>query len=79
MSGNRSYQGELPKSESDSGKLPVDADHDALDSDAAKLAGMGYTQDMERSFNKWSLLGGKFSNILFFSSPLISTLVSNSN
>lgn len=59
MSETPPYDGELPKS--DSGKMLVNADQDALsmDSDAAKLAGMGYTQEMERGFSKWSLLGGK--------------------
>lgn len=60
MSDSPPYQGELSKGD---GKIPVGADQDALslDSDAAKLAGMGYTQEMERGFSKWSLLGGKLS------------------
>lgn len=29
----------------------------SFDSDAAKLAEMGYTQELERNFSKWSLLG----------------------
>lgn len=61
MGGDLSYQEELSRSES---KTPAGADHDAPDSDAAKLAGMGYTQEMERGFSKWSLLGGKLSNSL---------------
>lgn len=63
MSGNPPYQDEL--SRSDSKKLPLDADTDAFDSDSAKLAGMGYTQEMERGFSKWSLLGGKLLNSSF--------------
>lgn len=62
MSGDPPYQEEL--SRSDSRKPPVDTDPDGFDSDSAKLAGMGYTQEMERGFNKWSLLGGKFGSSL---------------
>ncbi|KAI9933978.1 hypothetical protein ASPWEDRAFT_35956 [Aspergillus wentii DTO 134E9] len=37
------------------------SDHGDLDADAAKLAEMGYTQDMERNFSVISLLGVAFS------------------
>lgn len=63
MSGDLPYQEELYRIDS---KPPAGVDHDAPDSDAAKLAGMGYTQEMERGFSKWSLLGGKFSNSLTY-------------
>ncbi|KAL0257981.1 choline transporter [Diplodia seriata] len=33
----------------------------AIDADAAKLAEMGYTQDMQRNFSVWSVLGVGFS------------------
>ncbi|PWW73672.1 hypothetical protein C7212DRAFT_284584 [Tuber magnatum] len=33
----------------------------SADSDAVKLAEMGYTQDLERNFSKWSLLGVSFA------------------
>lgn len=56
MSGDLSYQEELSRSDN---KPPASADDDAPDSDAAKLAEMGYTQEMERGFSKWSLLGGE--------------------
>ncbi|KAI5795517.1 amino acid/polyamine transporter I [Geopyxis carbonaria] len=36
-------------------------DHESLDQDAAKLAEMGYTQELERNFSKWSLLGIGFA------------------
>lgn len=62
MSGNIPYQEGLSGSDS---KPPANG-RDTPDSDAAKLAGMGYTQEMERGFSKWSLLGG------WFSLPLIS-------
>ena len=32
-----------------------------MDSDAAKLAEMGYSQDMQRNFSMWSVLGVGFS------------------
>ncbi|KAI9823426.1 MAG: hypothetical protein M1832_002436 [Thelocarpon impressellum] len=39
-----------------------DTDDDKLlDTDAMKLAGMGYTQDMQRNFSVWSVLGVGFS------------------
>ena len=37
------------------------ADLKGLDSDALKLAEMGYTQDMRRDFSVWSVLGVGFS------------------
>ncbi|KAI9817422.1 MAG: hypothetical protein M1827_001031 [Pycnora praestabilis] len=37
------------------------ADAKSLDSDALKLAEMGYTQDMKRNFSVWSVLGVGFS------------------
>ncbi|CCX06689.1 choline transport protein [Pyronema domesticum] len=40
-----------------SGELFADPDNASIDVDAAKLADMGYTQDLERNFSKWSLLG----------------------
>lgn len=52
------YQGDdIPRNEIKS----VDASRDELsvDSDAARLAEMGYTQEMERGFSKWTLLGGE--------------------
>ena len=45
----------------ENGKLsPLDMDVD-VDVDAAKLAEMGYTQDMQRNFSVWSVLGVGFS------------------
>ena len=37
------------------------AESNGLDSDALKLAEMGYTQDMKRNFSVWSVLGVGFS------------------
>ncbi|KAH0613863.1 uncharacterized protein H6S33_005749 [Morchella sextelata] len=54
------YQGDdIPRNEIKS----VDASRDELsvDSDAARLAEMGYTQEMERGFSKWTLLGVSFA------------------
>jgi hypothetical protein len=36
-------------------------DFKAIDEDALKLAEMGYTQDMQRNFSVWSVLGVGFS------------------
>lgn len=63
------YLGELSKGDS---KSPVaDADRDALsvDSDAAKLAEMGYSQEMHRGFSKWTLLGGTFLTLTLLLLP----------
>ena len=47
------------------GRAPSDDDNGAdlkgFDSDALKLAEMGYTQDMKRNFSVWSVLGVGFS------------------
>lgn len=54
------YQGDdLPQNDTKS----VDASRDKLtiDTDAARLAEMGYTQEMERGFSKWTLLGVSFA------------------
>ena len=39
----------------------VPADLKSIDADALKLAEMGYTQDMQRGFSVWSVLGVGFS------------------
>lgn len=39
----------------------VNGDSSSIDQDAMKLAEMGYTQDMQRNFSVWSVLGVGFS------------------
>lgn len=47
--------------ESDRPHSFMEGDVKAIDADAAKLAEMGYTQDMQRNFSVWSVLGVGFS------------------
>ncbi|KAG0641379.1 amino acid permease-domain-containing protein [Tuber brumale] len=54
-------QGEEETTLKDKNSTYFDGDVGSVDSDAVKLAKMGYTQDLERNFSKWSLLGVSFA------------------
>ncbi|CUS13847.1 unnamed protein product [Tuber aestivum] len=54
-------QGEAETTSKDKNAIYSDGDIASADSDAVKLAEMGYTQDLERNFSKWSLLGVSFA------------------